>query len=311
MRIIVIIDGHIDVTFALQLQNREFSARSDIGHVDLPRMREGNVSAALFAVYPASSNFSISSGVDYWFKLVENPENSLMQIRNLDDFEKARQSDKIGAILHFEGAGGLDSEFVMLRNFHRLGLRSMGLSWSNMNQFATGIGTIEERGLTSEGKALVSEMQSLGILVDVSHLNEKSFWDVVEITGKPIIASHSNAYSICNHVRNLKDEQIQAIRDTNGTIGINLCTMFLDPQKREEDHITFELIKKHFDHIVEKAGINHISLGSDYDGATVPSILKDISYYPKLLEFLRNTYSRKDIDKIAYQNFLRVFKATW
>ena len=310
MRIIVIIDGHIDVIFALQLQRREFSTRSDIGHVDLPRMREGNVSAALFTVYPASSNFSISTGVDNWFKLVENPENSLMQIRNLDDFEKARQSDKIGAILHFEGAGGLDSEFNLLRNYHRLGLRSMGLSWSNMNQFATGVGTIEERGLTAEGKALVLEMQSLGILVDISHLNEKSFWDVNEITNKPIIASHSNAYSICNHVRNLKDDQIQAIKDTNGTIGINLCTSFLDPQKKE-DQITFEIIKNHIDHIVEKTGINHISLGSDYDGATVPSILKDISYYPKLIEFLRNTYSKSDIEKITYQNFLRVFKATW
>ncbi|NPD88279.1 MAG: dipeptidase [Asgard group archaeon] len=307
----MIIDGHIDVLFALQRQQRSFSRESEVGHVDLPRMKKGNVLAAFFAVFPKVSSYSISRGVDYWFQLVDNPENELLQIKRIEDFEKCKRENKVGAILHFEGSGGLESEFHNLRNYHKLGLRSMGLSWSNLNQFATGVGNDEMRGLTIEGKQLLGEMEELGIIVDVSHLNEKSFWDVVDNTSKPIIASHSNAYSLCDHIRNLKDEQIEAIGESNGTIGINFCVSFLSSELNK-DEITFEIIKNHIDHIVDKVGINHVSLGSDYDGATIPTAIKDISHYPILLKYLEETgYNETELNKIKYENFIRVMKDCW
>lgn len=307
----MIIDGHTDVLYALRRQQRKFSEESEIGHVDLPRLRKGNVLAAFFAIYPAVSDYVLSKGVDDWFKLVNASENELLQIKKVEDLDQCKREKKIGAILHFEGSGGIDSEFHNLRNFHRLGLRSMGLSWSNLNKFATGVGKEPERGLTIEGKELLKEMEALGIIVDVSHLNEKSFWDVIDEASNPIIASHSNAYSICNHIRNLKDEQIEAIKDNNGTIGVNFVRSFLvsDVKKNE---ITLETIKNHIDKIIELAGINHVSFGSDFDGATVPDVVKDVSKFPKLVRYLEeNGYSKEELAKISQENYKRVMKTVW
>ncbi len=307
----MIIDGHTDVLYTLRRQQRQFSEESEIGHVDLPRLKKGNVLAAFFAIYPAVSDYVLSRGVDDWFKLVNAPENALFQIKKIEDLDQCKKDNKVGAILHFEGSGGIDSEFHNLRNYYRLGLRSMGLSWSNLNKFATGVGKDPERGLSAEGKELVKEMEALGIIVDISHLNEKSFWDVINTASKPLIASHSNAYSLCDHIRNLKDEQIEAIRDINGTIGVNFVKSFLI-SKEKQDEITLETIKNHIDKIVELAGINHVSFGSDYDGATVPDVVKDVSYFPILLEYLEeNGYTKKELEKLSEDNYKRVMKSVW
>ncbi len=315
----MIIDGHTDVLWALTRENRKFSEESDIGHVDLHRLRKGRVFAAFFAVFPARSDFDIYRGVDQWFSLIEDQDNSILQVKTVEDINKCKMNDKIGAVLHFEGSGGIDSEFLTLKNYYRLGLRSIGLSWSNVNRFATGVtfnmlsgeSFEQERGLTDTGKELVKELNNLGIIADVSHLNEKSFWDVIDQTSKPIIASHSNVYAICNHPRNLKDEQIRAIAETNGTIGLNFCVSFLSDNKKK-DQIQLEDLKKHVDYIVELVGIDHISFGSDYDGATVPDVVKDVSYYPVLVDYLEtNGYNKEDLQKIESQNFLRVMKEVW
>ncbi len=312
----MIIDGHIDVLHALKKQWRNFYEEPakdhfDLGHVDLPRMRKGNVMGAFFAIYPANNDYYMKMGIDSWFNLVEDERNELIHVKNVEDFEKCTKTNKIGAVLHFEGSGGIDSEFHNLRNYYRLGLRSMGLSWTNINKFATGVRMDEERGLTSEGQELVQEMNKLGIIVDVSHLNIKSFWDVVDKASKPIIASHSNCYALCDDPRNLKDDQIKAIGELEGTIGVNFCVPFLSNEKKE-DTITFETIKNHIDRIIDIAGIDHVSFGSDYDGATVPDILQDISYYPDLVEYLeKNGYNSKELDQITHKNFLRVMKKVW
>lgn len=315
----MIIDGHTDVLWALTRERRKFSEKSETGHVDLPRLRKGNVLASFFAVFPAMSDFEIYKGVDQWFSLIEDQDNNLLQVKSAEDINKCKMKNKIGAVLHFEGSGGIDSEFLTLKNYYRMGLRSIGLSWSNVNRFATGVtfnmlsgeSFEQDRGLTEIGKELVKELNNLGIIVDVSHLNEKSFWDVIDQTSKPIIASHSNAYSICNHPRNLKDEQIRAIAETNGTIGLNFCVSFLSSDKKK-DQILLEDLKKHIDHIVELVGINHIGFGSDFDGATVPDVLKDVSYYPVLVDYLgKNGYNQEDIQKIESQNLLRVMKEVW
>ena len=140
---------------------------------------------------------SLIKSIDIWFKFVSNPENKLFQIKRINDFDKIKDSEQVGALLHFEGVSGMDDELKLLRIGYHLGLRSMGITWSNVNKFATGIRVTtklqRKTRLTDLGKDLVREAQALGITIDVSHLNDQSFWDLYEITDKPIIATHSNA----------------------------------------------------------------------------------------------------------------------
>ncbi len=312
-----VIDGHIDTVYKLPKDKRVFSERSEKGHCDLPRMKEGNVQAALFAIYPTSSLNYLLKGLDKWFKLVNDPINKLMQIKSLDDFKKAQSLNKMGAILHFEGAGGIDENLRFLRISSQLGLRTLGLSWANVNKFATGAmfkDPQEETGLTHKGRELVAEAQLIGITVDVSHLNEPSFRDVYEIADKPIFASHSNARSIVDHPRNLTDDQIKAIYEKHGTVGINFGMGFLNTEQPGKDNyeMTFDSIKNQIDYIVKVADINTVAIGSDFDGTTTPNCLKDCSKYPDLWKFLlENGYSDQDIEKISHENLLRVFKDTW
>ncbi|UJG41412.1 MAG: dipeptidase [Candidatus Heimdallarchaeum aukensis] len=308
-----IIDTHMDsFVSGNQYAPRDFGKKTNIGHVDYYRLKEGNVSAGFFAVYPAHSDYLLNWGTNAWFEILENYPEYFCQIKKFNDLKKVQSSEKVGAILHFEGSGGIDSEFNNLKNFYRIGLRSMGITWSNMNRFGTGVGTNKDRGLTAEGKELVQEMNRLGIIVDVSHLNEKSFWDVIEVSNKPVIASHSNAWEICNHKRNLKDDQIEAIKESGGTIGLNLCISFLKEKVEKPEKIGFKHIIKHINYIVKKAGIDHLTLGSDFDGARVPEVIKDVSYYPNLIRILEGEgYSSEDIEKITHKNIERVIKKVW
>ena len=313
-----VIDGHIDTALKILEENRKFSERSKIGHCDLPRMNEANVQAALFAIESGYTMESLIKSIDIWFKLVSNPANNLLQIKTINDFEKIKDSEKVGAILHFEGAAGIDDELKLLRLGYHLGLRSIGLTWSNVNKFATGVRVTTKRqrrtGLTDMGRGLVKEAQELGITIDVSHLNDQSFWDLYEITEKPIIATHSNARSICDHPRNLTDDQIKAIYEKHGTIGINFCMKFLDPEHPGEEYtnLGLDVIKKHIDHIVNLSDVNTVAIGSDYDGTSVPNCVRDCTKLPDLWNYLlENGYSEQDINKISHQNLLRVFENTW
>ncbi len=313
-----VIDGHIDTALEILRQNRKFSERSKIGHCDLARMKEANVLAALFAIESGYTMESLIQSIDIWFKFVSMPDNHLFQIKTIDDFDKVRDSGNVGALLHFEGVSGMDDEFKLLRLGYHLGLRSMGITWSNVNKFATGVRVTTKRqrktGLTNLGRDLVREAQALGVTIDVSHLNDQSFWDLYEITEKPIIATHSNARSICNHPRNLTDEQIKVIHEKHGTIGINFGMKFLDPVHPGEEYtnLGLDVIKKHMDHIADLADINIVAIGSDYDGTSIPNCLRDCTKFPVLWDYLLdNGYSGQDLNKISHENLLRVFKETW
>ena len=312
-----VIDGHVDTVYQIPKDKRIFAEQSEIGHYDLPRMKAGNIQAALFAIFPTSSMNYILKALDIWFKLIMDPTNGLMHVKNLNDFKIALSSSKKGAILHFEGAGGIDNNLRFLRIAYQLGLRTLSLSWANVNKFATGAmfkDPQKETGLTKKGRELVAEAQSLGITIDVSHLNEPSFWDVHEVVQQPIFASHSNARSIVDHPRNLTDDQIKAIYEKKGTIGINFGMGFLNAEKPGEDNyeMGFDSIKNQIDHIVKIADINTVAIGSDFDGTKTPRCLKDCSKYPDLWNYLlENGYSELDIEKISHKNLLRVFKDTW
>ncbi len=312
-----VIDGHMDTVTRILKQNRVFSEFSENGHYDLPRMKKGNVQAALFALFPLNTMNNVINGLDLWFTLVSNPINGLKQVKTIEDFDRIKDIGMKGAILHFEGAGGIDDDFRILRIGYHLGLRTMGLTWANINKFGTGakFGTRQRKtGLTDKGRDLIAEAQSLGITIDVSHLNDPSFWDVYEITERPIIATHSNARSITNHPRNLTDDQIKAIHEKHGTIGINFSMGFLNSENPGKDNIDlgFDIIKNHIDHMISLADINIVAMGSDFDGTSVPNCVKDCTTFPLLWDYLlKNGYSEQDIDKISHGNLLRVFKETW
>ncbi len=312
-----ILDGHNDSILAIPRQKRSFAERSETGHLDGPRMHEGNVKAGLFAVFPGFTKKMLAKGTRKWFEIINAKENGLMHIKNIDDFEKSRDSGKIGAVLHFEGVGGIDRNLTRLHEYRKMGLRTLGLTWSNRNKFATGVsflGKEKNRGLTDTGVELLNIAQSLGITVDVSHLNVPSFWGVIEHTHKPVMASHSNASAVCAHKRNLTDDQIKAIYGKHGTIGINMGKIFLNPlyPGKADLEMGFDAIKQHIDHIVSVADINTVAMGSDFDGIKTPTCMKDCTQYPKLFDFLlENGYSEQDLLKISHENLLRVFKQTW
>ena len=167
-------------------------------------------------------------------------------------------------------------------------------------------------GLTDSGKRLVQECNRLGILIDLAHLNEKGFWDVVGLSSAPLVVTHADVYAICPSTRNLTDEQIDAIGKSGGVIGINFETLNTHPHSDPNPDVPLTQITRHIDYIVEQIGIDHVAFGSDFDGADMPNELKDVSGLPKLINLLQEQgYDQAALEKIAYKNWLRVLRDTW
>ena len=195
---------------------------------------------------------------------------------------------KIAAIMHIEGAEPIDRDFYHLDMFRRAGLRSIGPVWSRPNRFGHGVpfrypssGDIGP-GLTDDGKRLVTYCDANGILIDLSHLNEAGFWDVAKISQKPLVATHSNAYEISPHSRNLTDRQLAAIAESDGMVGLNFAVAFLRPDGRMEADTGFDIMLRHLDHLIEHLGEDRVGLGSDFDGTTVPQAIGNAAGLPAL-----------------------------
>jgi membrane dipeptidase len=198
-------------------------------------------------------------------------------------------------------------------------LRSVGIVWSRANIFASGVpfafpaGPDTGPGLTDAGKRLVKACNELGILVDLSHLNEKGFWDVAQISSAPLVATHSCVHALCASTRNLTDKQLDAIRASNGIVGVNYNVPFLRADGARDAATTgVSEIVRHVDYMVEHMGIDHVALGSDFDGATMPGDLKDVAGLPKLMDALTKAgYDEAALRQIAYGNWLRILGQTW
>ena len=209
-------------------------------------------------------------------------------------------------MLSIEGGEALAGELYVLRMLYKLGVRSICLTWNNRNEIADGLYEKDTRGgLTTFGKEVVREMNRLGMIVDVSHLSNQGFWDVIETTKKPIIASHSNAKKICPHIRNLDNEQIIALHRNGGVMGINLCDEFIS-----DDNPDVLNIIRHIEHIASLVGVDHVGIGADFDGVErLPNGINGVQDITKILEELRKlNYKQEDIAKIAGGNFLRIIK---
>jgi membrane dipeptidase len=220
--------------------------------------------------------------------------------------------------LHFEGAEAVDPDFDALEVYHRAGLRSLGITWSRPNRFAHGVpfqfpaSPDTGPGLTDLGKALVRACNQLRIAIDLSHLNEAGFWDVAALSDAPLVATHSNAHRLCASTRNLTDRQLDAIRDSDGLVGLNFNTGFLHPEGSRDSALDLNVMVDHLDFLIERLGDDNVGLGSDFDGATMPDGIRDVSLLPNLIEAMRaRGYDDALIRKIAYENWLRVLETTW
>ena len=249
---------------------------------------------------------------------VEVPKDGLSFVYSAADLEDNIEDGVFSGILHFEGAEMIDEQLYALDTYHAAGLRSLGITWSRSNAFGHGVpfafGQSPDTGpgLTEPGKALVTRCNELGILVDLSHLNEQGFWDVAAITDAPLVATHSNAWAICPSTRNLTDEQLDAIAESDGIVGVNFNCGFLRPDGARDTATPLTVMADHVDYLANRIGIDRVALGSDFDGALMPDDLSDASKLPNLVAVLRTRgYDDDALHKIGYRNWLRVLETTW
>jgi membrane dipeptidase len=309
-----VFDGHCDTILEIINHKRTLEKKSTTGHLDIPRMKEGGVGVQFFAVFiediykPDRSLKRTLQLIDCFYREIEKNQDDISLVTNYNQIKEVNRAGKIAAILSIEGGEALEGDLGVLRVLYKLGIRLLTLTWNQRNQIADGIG--ESRtgsGLTEFGLKVIDEMNRLGMLIDVSHLSETGFWDVVKRSKTPIVASHSNCYALCPHLRNLKDEQIKALADKDGVIGITFVPNFLTQEKRKT---TVKDVVKHIDYLVEKVGVDYVGLGSDFDGTGgLPLGLEGVDKIPNITKgLLDRGYKEKNIKKILGGNFLRVFK---
>lgn len=313
------IDTHIDTLWAMHKEDRAFHELSDKGHIDLPRAQEADLLCGFFTGFPSDSQYTTERVLRQWLNMVDDPLNKFRRIYNFSDIEKLSQDRMqssikaerdIGIVLHFEGAAGIDSELNRLYIYYDVGLRSMGLTWNETNQFATGQENTSDRGLTSYGFDLLDAMATLGIMIDVSHLNDKSFWDVANNTNTPIYASHSNVRRVANHNRNLLDDMITSIADSGGSIGLNLYKAFLE---NDPDTASIDSAVTMAREIVNLTGPKHVHMGADLDGATLPDDLTDIRDIPRVFDKIAENleFSPQEMNLVKRENVMRLMKNIW
>jgi membrane dipeptidase len=342
-----IIDGHNDALMYFAPPNNapieSFFERADGRQVDIPRAKEGGFAGGFFAVFaeeeqalamvhnydPAAEYILPAVEYEYAARCAMQMSATLFRIeamsggqfkvvRTVQDFESCIRNGVVGGVLHFEGAEPIDPDLNALEVYYQAGLRSLGIVWSRPTVFGYGVpfkfpsSPDTGPGLTDAGKELVRACNRLGIMVDLSHLNEKGFWDVAKITDAPLVATHSNAHALCELTRNLTDRQLDAIKESDGMVGVNFVTLLMREDAANDPDTPLETVVRHFDYLVEKLGLERVGMGSDFGVATVPNDLADISMYPNLIAALRKAgYDDDTLRKITHENWLRVLRKTW
>lgn len=330
-----IIDMHCDTIMGLYMAGKKGQLRNirqNDGMISLEKMKKGNYLAQCFAMFvpfegrngQEHNPFEMCMEmIDRYYLELEQNTDLILPAYSYDDIIKNSAQGKMSAILTIEEGGVTKCNLSFLRNFYRLGVRMICLNWN----FINGIGypnysKFDENGkpdfyipnttegLTEYGKEMIREMNRLGIIIDCSHLSDKGFYDVCQITTKPFVCSHSNARSVCGHVRNLTDDMIRLLASKGGVTGINYCADFLaNPKEDGSNFGTVASMVEHIKHIVSVGGIDCVGLGSDFDGIGNNIEMKDASMLHMLREALINEgFNEEEIDKIFYKNVLRVFK---
>jgi membrane dipeptidase len=346
-----IFDGHNDVLLRLYRRASAdavaaFLQGEDKGHLDLPKARRGGFAGGLFAIFvpspkreaskmpdaggvigsdpappavdPAEAQRTVFAMASLLQRIERESAGRLRICRTSSDIEACLADQALAAVLHIEGAEAIDANFELLDVLYAAGLRSLGPVWSRPNVFGHGVpfrcpsSPDIGPGLTDLGKALIGACNQLRILIDLSHLNERGFWDVAERSTAPLVATHSNAHAISPHSRNLTDEQLAAIRQSGGLVGVNFAVAFLRPDGRHDKNTPLEIIVRHIDHLLEHLGEDGVGFGSDFDGALIPADLGDAAGLQTLVQALRERgFDKQLIEKLCFRNWLRVLGRTW
>jgi len=348
-----IFDGHNDTLTRLHGlrdgKKRGFFVESEEGHIDLPRAKRGGFAGGFFAIFspnpsgeqlmkenlvitetgyevrpfPAldptfAQRWTISVAARL-FRLEAESQGQVKVVRTVDELEHCLQEGVLAIILHFEGAEAIDPNLDALEVFYQAGLRSLGLVWSRPNAYGYGVPFKFPHtpdtgpGLTPAGRELVQTCNRLGILLDLSHLNEQGFWDVAHLSEAPLVVTHSAAYALCPSTRNLTDRQLDAIKASEGIVGLNFEVANLREDAYDDPNTPLAVMIHHIDYLVEHLGIDDVGFGSDFDGGiTVTQELGDVAGLPKLITALReHGYDDGSLRKLTHENWLRVLRRTW
>mgnify|MGYP001152859916 CR=1 FL=1 len=307
----IILDMHTDTL--TKVVDTGQSLYSNSYNIDFLRIKKHGSYVQNFAAYidsaycPSNAMKRAIELIDRLNQECEKCKDDVTLCCNYNEIIDALESRKAPILLSIEGGEALQGSLAALRIFYKLGVRSICLTWNYRNEIADGVAeAISGGGLTVFGRDVVKEMNRLGMLIDLSHISERGFWDVMTLTRQPVILSHSNAYKVCPHRRNLKDEQIEAVKQNGGVIGINLYPYFLNGS----DKATIDDVIRHIEHIIGITGEEHIGIGADYD-QTEPIFdgIDGIEYTTNIFEeLLKRNYPDSVVSKIAGENFLRVIK---
>jgi membrane dipeptidase len=348
-----VFDGHNDTLLALHFAERgggrSFFVESEQGHLDLPRARRGGFGGGFFAIFPPAppptpsmQERLVTTETGYevlpfpaidpayaqqmtiavaarLFRLEAESAGQVKVVRNVAELRSCLQEGVLAAVLHFEGAEAIDPGLDALEVFYRAGLRSLGLVWSRPNAFGHGVpfkfphSPDTGPGLTDAGRELVRACNRLGILLDLAHLNEQGFWDVARLSDAPLVVTHAGVHALCPSTRNLTDKQLEAIKASEGMVGLIFETTNLRADAAKEPDTPLDVVMQHLDYLVEHVGIDGVGFGSDFDGGIVPpQDLRDVSGLPNLLAALQaRGYDDAALRKITHENWLRVLGKTW
>jgi membrane dipeptidase len=257
-------------------------------------------------------------GIKTLHGLANNSEGRFVIVKSVSEIKSAFEQKGVAAVIHFEGAEPIAEDLSNLEEYYQKGLRSVGVVWSRPNAFGYGVpfkfpsSPDIGPGLTSTGKELIRACNRMGILIDVSHLNEKGFWDVEKTSDAPLVASHSCVHEICPMPRNLTDKQLDAIKNRQGLVGLNFGVEFIRSDGARNLETPISKMVEHIRYVADRIGVEHIALGSDFDGAQISNELKDVAGLPKLLSALsQDGFDADAINKIAHENWIRVLTQTW
>ena len=347
-----IFDGHNDILHKINSSDNPMDPRAFLaggeGQMDYPRALQGEYCGGFFAVYtsnlpevpPAEERMILSTegyhvplppalpydlahssamGMIQLLKKIESDSRGGLRIAtSLKDLHDCLENKVMAAVLHLEGAEPILPSLENLEEFYQLGVRSLGITWSRSNAFGHGVpfeypGHPDSGpGLTEAGKRLVDACGQLGVMIDLAHLNEKGFWDVAERSSAPLVSTHTAAHALIPKARNLTDDQLRAVRESGGVVGVIFSVNDLDGGKRPKEDAPISAILKHIQYIAALIGVDHVAFGSDFDGTKIPSQLGDISAFQKLVALLEGAgFSQEEREKICWRNWLRVLENTW
>lgn len=329
----IVIDTHNDITSPIADEGFDMGARDTSGRIqtDIPRMKEGGLDAEFFSIYVASS-YAKDGGaarralqmMDGVYEQIRRHPGSLELAGTSADIRRIHKTGRIAALMGIEGGHAIEDSLPALRMFYRMGIRYMTLTHTNTSNWADSAGGISVRGerrhggLSDFGKEVVREMNRLGMMVDISHVSDETFNDCIEVSRAPLIASHSSCRALTNVPRNMTDEMLRALARNGGVVMINFYNGFINteyarpgmpPPEKPAEKATLDMLMQHFEYAIKVAGIDHVGIGSDFDGVDgmLPPGMEDVTKLPTITyELLRRGYSEKDVRKVLGENLLRV-----